>query len=299
MSDPAIRRSRRRVDAPSVADGHGSDEQRRSSIPERSDSSNSPWRPGMSARTDRQRGSRVHGSHGVHGTVRGVGRNPTFVPDGYPGSTRPRAARLRWRPGRSGGMADAADLNSAARKGVRVRISAPAPRSDVVVPPRPVAALGLGSREPDHPHEAKDHPRDPRPRPEPCEERRPHAPSREPRSRDKQECGDQRCRDRNKELGSDEEACPCEAPLPSFQLAHGRTVRPPSSRPLRRPGSEGGQRRHGLPLIRRPLVVDPHPPVLEVFVSHDLDRIDPGPVEQDRPRPMQPSLTVRPVLEAR
>lgn len=32
-------------------------------------------------------------------------------------------------PGRSGGMADAADLNSAAREGVRVRIPAPAPAS--------------------------------------------------------------------------------------------------------------------------------------------------------------------------
>ena len=40
---------------------------------------------------------------------------------------RPRARALRLATRRSGGTADAADLNSAARKGVRVRISAPAP----------------------------------------------------------------------------------------------------------------------------------------------------------------------------
>ena len=44
----------------------------------------------------------------------------------------PRRRALRLRLCRSGGMADAADLNSAARKGVRVRIPAPAPSTATV-----------------------------------------------------------------------------------------------------------------------------------------------------------------------
>ena len=65
------------------------------------------------------------GPHDAH-----LSRRPFEVSrDAHPGSSRvvaSRSATLRVR--RSGGMADAADLNSAARKGVRVRISAPAPR---------------------------------------------------------------------------------------------------------------------------------------------------------------------------
>jgi hypothetical protein len=39
------------------------------------------------------------------------------------------SVRLPFGVGRSGGMADAADLNSAAREGVRVQIPAPAPQN--------------------------------------------------------------------------------------------------------------------------------------------------------------------------
>jgi hypothetical protein len=61
--------------------------------------------------------------------VRDSARRPSARRTVTPRHRRPATKALRSRPRRSGGMADAAVLNTAARKGVRVRISAPAPRS--------------------------------------------------------------------------------------------------------------------------------------------------------------------------